>query len=676
MPVPAADLVDRAWARGWEPDPELDIPEWADDNRILTSKSAHVIGPWDTSLFPFSREWMMNMSPSSPVEETVVMSGRQMAKTDGLLLNTLGYWMACRSGPIQFVQPTVETGKLWRKQRLTPMIEACPALRSRIGKARSRDASDTLLFLEYPGGTLRIGGSNSSASLRIAGARLVLCDELEEYSEDADGHGDPLAIVRQGASNFPDRKLGFTGNPGIRGESRTEREFRRGDQRRYFIPCPHCAAEGHQAASMDILTWDGQDRFGTDKGNHHKIDWEKPVPVGVEPVAYMTCSRCSRRVDEHYKTWMLANGEWRPTAPGNGVTRSYQISGLYSPLGFRTWARCGLQFLEAKDRPSELKSFVQDVLGETFEERANKVEVEVLLEKGRREDYGAEVPHGVGVLVSSTDTQDDRLIHSVWGFGAGLECWLIDVVEHLGDPRREKGQPREKESDVWLMHDLSLERRFRHRSGQVMKIRRAVVDSGGHATDEVYGYCARRRSRGVFAVHGDKSQQKPLLGIPSRRNAYKAFVFPLCVDSGRADVLSALRIREPGAGYIHLPAELEEEWIKQLASTRSIWRRTGRSGDLVREWTRAFHPRDHLFDLAVYARAAVLMLGPAFVQRLGALAAKLSEPVEGEPEPIEEPEEVGEPEAEPDLPAAVTPLPARGSSWVQKGLPPGHRWRR
>lgn len=653
----AVEIVDRAWRAGWEPDPDLDVDQWADANRILTSKSAHVIGPWVTDLFPFTREWMKNVSPASSVEETIVMAARQLSKTDGLLLNLLGYWIACRSGPIQIVLPTIENGKTWRKQRLTPMLEACPALRRRIGSVKSRDSGNTLLHLEYPDGTVRIGGANSSSSIRISPARVVIGEEIGEWTEDSDGHGDPLAILKEGASNFPDRKIALAGNPGIRGQSRTEREFMRGDQRRYFIPCPHC---GH----MDILTWQGRDWFGTSDGSHHRIEWEKPVPAGQEPVAYMVCSKCAARVDEHHKTFMLARGEWRPTAIGNGLTRSYQISGLYSPLGFRTWARCAHTFLEAKERPTELRSFVNNVLGETFEERSDKVEVADLLKESRREDYGAQVPHGVGVLVASTDTQDDRLIHTVWGYGAGEESWLIDVVELEGDPRNPPGAEK-RLADVWMTHDLTLERMYQHRSGQMMKIERCVVDSGGHATDEVYKYCATRRSRGVFAVFGERSQQKPLLGVPKKVNRYGARAFPLCVDSGRADVLARLKIRDPGAGYIHLPKEVDEEWIRQLASTRSVWRRSG--GMLVREWTRAFHPRDHMFDLAIYGLAALRMLGPAFIQELAALAAKWSEVVEGGPV---EPSQVAEAEAPPPVAPPQLPPGQRGSRWIRSALWP------
>jgi phage terminase large subunit GpA-like protein len=172
----------------------------------------------------------------------------------------------------------------------------------------------------------------------------------------------------------------------------------------------------------------------------------------------------------------------------------------------------------------------------------------------------------------------------------------------------------------------------------------------------------------VFAIFGDRSQQKPLLGMASRRNRYRAAVFPLCVDSGRADIVSRLKIRPSegsAPGFIHLPKGIEDEWLQQLASTRSVWKRSG--GLLVREWTKAYHPRDHLFDLAVYGLAALRMLGPAYIQRLGTLAAKLSEPVEGGAEAVSPPAEVDDQE----VPAPLIRLPQRGSSWVRKG-----RWPR
>lgn len=651
----AVELVDRAWAAGWEPDAEIDVDEWADAHRILTSKSAHVTGPWDTGLVPFAREWMKNISPRSPVQRMALMTSRQMAKTDGVGLNWIGYTLACGSGPMYCVQPSIDLAKLFRKQRITPMIDACQVLRERLGAARGRDSENTLLLLGFPGGVLRLGGANSSASLRMT-ARNIFGDEIDEWPEDVDEHGDPLAILEAGAANFPNRKIALAGNPGVKDRSRTEKEYLKGDQRRYVVRCPLCD-------HADYLTWQGVDWFGANKGTHHFITWEKPVPAGEMPVAWMVCGQCGGRVDEFHKEAMLAGGEWVPMAVGDGLTRSYQISSLYSPPGFRTWSECVHEFLGAKDNPNLLRSFVNNVLGEPFEDRSEKVQVSDLLDKKRHEDYGAEVPDGVGVLVAGTDTQADRLIHLVLGFGAGEECWIIDWLEIAGDPRK---------PEVWFELDEAYARTFKHVSGREMRPKRNAIDSGGKAgvTDHVYRYCATRAGRGVFAVKGDVTRGKPLLGVPSRRNRYRTDLFLLCVDTGKSDIYARLQQRAPGPGYFHFPEDMNPEFFKQLTSEKALYKSKGR------EWIQTY-PRNHVLDATVYGLAALRMLGSKFIRDLGARAEWLRKPPANAPPPPPPPEE-GDTETMPPAPIAPPPTPLQQrDSWLRRGLPPGRNpWRR
>ena len=70
---------------------------------------------------------------------------------------------------------------------------------------------------------------------------------------------------------------------------------------------------------------------------------------------------------------MLARGEWRPTAAGNGETIGFHLSSLYSPLGWLPWSAAVAEFLEAKENPLRLKNWVNSVLGETWEERGDSV---------------------------------------------------------------------------------------------------------------------------------------------------------------------------------------------------------------------------------------------------------------------------------------------------------------
>src|SRR5689334_16487161 len=218
--------------------------------------------------------------------------------------------------------------------------------------------------------------------------RFLFMDEVDEYPGDVDGQGDPLALAEKRTATFARRKVLITSTPTIKGLSRIEREFLESDQRRFYLPCPFC---GH----LDYLTWR--------EVGHHRVEWEEGRPAS----AHMICGACGERVEERHKTEMLVSGQWRPTAPGDGKTVGFHLSALYSPLGWRSWAQCAAEFLRAKEDPFRLKTWVNTVLGECWEERGDSVAAGSLA--ARLERYAAEVPTGVGALVAAVDVQGDRL---------------------------------------------------------------------------------------------------------------------------------------------------------------------------------------------------------------------------------------------------------------------------
>jgi phage terminase large subunit GpA-like protein len=110
----------------------------------------------------------------------------------------------------------------------------------------------------------------------------------------------------------------------IRGLSRIEREFEASDQRRYFVPCPHC---GH-------MQWLEFERLRWAKG--------KPETAGYH------CAGCEAPIAEHHKTAMLASGEWRATAKSKDPhSIGFHISALYSPIGWKSWEQIARDWLAA-----------------------------------------------------------------------------------------------------------------------------------------------------------------------------------------------------------------------------------------------------------------------------------------------------------------------------------------
>ena len=595
MTVAVAELCASAFGQSLAPEPLLTVSAWADAHRFLSSTASAEPGRWRTARTPYLREIMDCLSPAHPAERVVVMAGAQIGKTE-CGNNWIGYVIHLAPGPMLMVQPTVEIAKRVSKQRLAPMIEATPALRERVAEARSRDSGNTVQVKEFEGGLLIITGANSGAGLRSTPIRFLFMDEVDEYPGDVDGQGDPVALAEKRTATFARRKILLTSTPTIKGLSRIEREFLESDQRRYYLPCPKC---GH----LDYLTWRDP--------AHHRIEWEEGHPE----TAHMVCSGCGDRVEERNKTEMLTRGEWRATAQGDGRTVGFHLSALYSPLGWKSWAQCAGEFLKAKEDPFRLKTWVNTVLGETWEERGDSVAAGTLL--CRLERYPAEVPNGVGVLVAAVDVQGDRLEAVVKGFGAGEESWLIAFTQIHGDPARET---------VWLELDKFLAQEFDHESGQKLRIDLTVVDSGGAHTEQVYRYVQARLGRRVFPVKGSSLAGRPLVERPSIHNRYRVKLFLLCVDTGKDIVLSRLRIPSPGPGYVHLPEWADEEYLAQLTAEKAI-RKYVKGRGAVREWVK-LRERNEALDLEVYCLAALYILGPAVLRGLLERAARFARPVE------------------------------------------------
>jgi phage terminase large subunit GpA-like protein len=631
-----AELCAQAFGQSLAPEPSLTVSAWADEHRQLSSTASSEPGRWRTARTPYLREIMDTLSPSHPAERVVVMSGAQIGKTE-CGNNWIGYVIHRSPGPMLMVQPTVEVAKRVSKQRLAPMIASTPVLRERVAEARSRDSGNTVQVKEFEGGLLIITGANSGAGLRSMPIRFLFMDEVDEYPGDVDGQGDPVALAEKRTATFSRRKVFLTSTPTLKGLSRIEREFLDSDRRYYFVPCPEC---GH----FDYLTWRDP--------AHHRIEWEENLPE----TAHMTCAGCGAKVEERHKTAMLARGEWRATEPSDGRTVGFHLSALYSPLGWKSWAQCATEFLKVKEDAFRLKTWVNTVLGETWEERGDSVSAGSLA--ARLERYPSEVPAGVGVLVAAVDVQGDRLEVVVKGYGAGEESWLIAFSQLHGDPARET---------VWHELDRFLAQQFEHESGQRMRILRTVIDSGGAHTEHVYRYCKARLAAGrsVYPVKGGTLTGRPLLERPSRHNRYRVPLFVLCVDTGKEVVFSRLLISTPGPGYLHLPEWVDAEYLAQLTAEKAI-RKYVKGRGAVREWVK-LRERNEALDLEVYALAALHVLGPNFVQGLAGRAAAFAK--EGEPLPT----------ASAESPAPITHPPAwpvtHRNSWVAKCLPPGRRWR-
>ena len=452
------------------------------------------------------------------VDEVVIMTSAQVGKTE-VLLNAIGFYISHDPSPILIVQPTLEMAQAFSKDRLAPMLRDTPALKGKVKDARSRDSNNTTLQKVFPGGRISISGANSPASLASRAIRIVLCDESDRYPASASTEGDPISLARKRSATFHNRKCVLTSTPTVKGASRIETAFEASDQRRFFLPCPHCGI-------FDHLTW-------------KQVHWSEGRPEQ----AAIVCSSCGSVWTEAERLKALRLGEWRAAAPFKGIA-GFHLNALYSP-----WTRLSeiaKEFIEAKKLPDRLKVFVNTVLGESWEDAGEQVDDHGLF--ARREEFEQPIPREVVVITAGIDVQDDRIEVETIGWGRDEETWSLDYRTIYGDPTS---------PPIWQELDTHLLQTFEHPTGIELPVKAVCIDSGHH-TNAVYSFVKPREGRRIFAIKGVGGESKPLVGRPTKNNIGKVRLFPIGVNTAKELLFSRLRITEAGPGYCHFPMERDE----------------------------------------------------------------------------------------------------------------------
>jgi phage terminase large subunit GpA-like protein len=465
------------------------------------------------------------------------------------------------------------------------LIDVTPRLRDRL-----RAGANTLLAKEFRGGILVLTGANSAVGLRSMPARWLLLDEIDGYPGNVDNEGDPIALAEARQRTFARRKRLKVSTPTFASRSRIEAAYEASDQRRYYVPCPECGEQ--QPLEFARLMWSKRDR-------------------PPEQAAY-ECRACLTLIEEHHKTMMLAQGEWRPERPeADPRVRGYHLSALYSPVGWLSWGDIALDFVAVPRDPERHRVFINTVLGETWQDRGEAPDWGRLMR--RREVYAmGTVPAGALFLTAGVDVQKDRLVYEVVGWGRGKTSWSVDYGILPGDTA-------DLDQGPWPQLDALLARTFPHDGGVELAIRMLAVDSG-YNTQQAYAWARRYPMNRVIAVKG-QAMGGALIGPPTpvdvsergRRLKRSYKVWPVVGGIAKSELYGWLRLELPvdggaaPAGFAHFP-EYDESYFRELTAEQLVTRKTAK-GFLRMEWELIPGRQNHALDCRVYARAAAAVLG-------------------------------------------------------------------
>jgi len=523
------------------------------------------------------------------------MCATQMMKTE-VILNAIGYVMHLDPGPILMVVPRDTDGDTFSKDRLAPMLRDTPVLRGLVSDVKSRDSGNTILHKNFPGGHFTLTGAISPSGLAARPIRYLFCDEVDKYPPSAGTEGDPISLALRRTDRFWNRKIVLTCSPTEEGISRIDSAYKTSDQRRRYVPCPKC--ETFQRPRLEShVVWD--DSLGTIAAKARS--------------ARVRCEHCGHLWSDVERWRADKKGRWVADAPFEGVA-GFNISELFSPgKKLEVIVR---EFLEQKNNPQQLRTFVNTVLAETYKIKGEAPDWDKVF--GRREAYDIGIVQRGGLfLTAGCDVQKDRIEVEIVAWGRGKSSWSVDYRIIPGDTST---------TAPWDELEALLAQDWPTMTGTTLPIMLLAVDTG-YRPQMAYKFCARHPNpahgpagsrvfapRSVMPIKGDDNPFKLISSISTVNAARKRGGLKIVSVGGpvaKQELYDWLRLQLPEDGvyidgYPHFPA-YEREYFQGLCSEQRVVHDL--KGRVRVEWVKKPEFRNEPLDCRVYARAAASVFG-------------------------------------------------------------------
>jgi phage terminase large subunit GpA-like protein len=604
-------------------------------------------GRWDPVLTPYLVEPLDRLAGRE--YQGVVFAGpARTGKTMALVLGGITYVVTCMPSDMLVVQMSQDAARDFSRTDLDRAIRHSPELAARMSP-RARD--DNTFDKFFRSGMMLKLGWPAVSQLSSKTLKVVMFTDYDRPTnrDDVDGEGPLWDLGAKRIETYMSRgKVLAESSPGedysdAHWRPRSPHEappargilalYNRGTRARWYWPCQGC---GFMFEAKPGLANFAMPEF---EQLEDMVQSQDLMSLAAE-LGRVVCPDCGVLHDLEQRPAMNGGGKW--VHDGQRIDRLGRIYGdrprsqiaSYwlgsAAAAYQRWDAVVLKYLQALQAyvrtgaEDELRATTNTDQGAPYLPRAiaARRSAEQLMERSKAEDWPeGQVPAGVRFLVAAVDVQAHRFVVQVFGFGVGLEVWLLDRFS-ITASRRAEGkrfaalEPAAYVEDWDILVDEVMEKRYPVMGTAVeLSPRVTVCDSGGKAgvTERAYEAWRRFRVRNLgrrFAlVKGDGRVNIPRVkkawpdsrGGTARMAAARGDVpvWVLNTNVFKDAIAGDLAREKPGPGYVHLPPWLPAEVFDELtAEVRSD-----------KGWKREKNEPNEAFDLHVYARAACVMLG-------------------------------------------------------------------
>ena len=569
-----------AFFAGLKPEPKITVREWADTYRVLPSEGSAEPGRYRTSRMPYLAEIADEASPQSPTQKISVVKGVQLGFTE-FANNIIFTYADLYPCPMLFILPTESLAITHAKDKIWPSIEKTPRMKEKI-YPRKKDGGSSLLDIRFPGGNVKIAYSFTPSTFASVSRRVVIKDDLDRWSDNIKGEGDPSSLADKRTDAFPNKKIFANSSPTLEGKSKIWREYLSGSQAIYEMPCPECG-----------------EYFAFEK-ERFSYEWDKEE-YGLLSSVVCICPHCEAKIRESKKNKMMQHGRWVHKYPKR-KHKSYRIPSYYSP--FLPWDTIFEEYLLAKQ--------MQDIDGldekmivwentrnaKPWSEQTTEYDESELLTL-RVSIPPETLPQKTVALTMGVDVQSDHFWYEIraWQEGGG---WHVADYGRLAD---------------WTDLENVMQQDYFKEDGTPMYIRLTGIDSG-YRTDEVYEFCKLHPSTCIPVKGVDSTtmsspwRENPVeRKINGRRKkiglklyGVNVLYYKNAVDSKlkRSMALAEKEQLENSEGVITFHEETDDTLAIHYSS-EYLERETKRNGSVIYRWVaKERNPKNHLWDCAVY----------------------------------------------------------------------------
>jgi hypothetical protein len=360
--------------------PKESPSDWACRN--LRFNEPNNCGPFSLLGREYNRE-PINTIAEPTITDLVLVYGSQSGKTASImaLIAWVVRFMASR---VLWVMPNSDgTGgaKNFSVTRWQPMLLASEVIRRMLPSDKRREFKNAQQRIN--GSIIDFVGSNSPANLASNPCRVQVMDEVDKFNDGTTKEADAVELIEQRGKRFGNPKRIKTSTPTVP-DGLIWREFMKGDQRRYFVPCVHCV--GHI-----VFAWSESFTVMKKTGCEGYVHWDREAKRAdgswdyerVKASAHVKCPHCQGRINDSDKTKMVRSGEWRPTNPGaSKAFRSYHLPSLYASSPSTSFGALAVKFLEKKKSLDGLQGFINGDLAEPYQSQDRQAQrVEIITSK-------------------------------------------------------------------------------------------------------------------------------------------------------------------------------------------------------------------------------------------------------------------------------------------------------